>query len=613
MTGGASLKSRLRASIVTLVTLLVLSQCLVSLHITAESHFLGALERSRSIAQQVRNLVLLRMSERLGNAPAAPQSWRDNLAGDNALAALLEKTVATSSGVSRILVCDDDGRVLAASDAATAQAVARSLADFGAWNQRVLWVRLVEVLTESRDYAILQDLGASGGQAPGFTLRVELSSNLLRAGILPQVRSLALVSLLSMLSSMLIGVFFSNAMLLSLRRLGRRIEQITTGEFTQEQESARESREFADVQSKLDQLSERFRGAREDASQLRANIERMLVRLEEALLLFDPDERLLVANLPTRRLLDRDHRDWIGKPLRQIFPAGSPLGDVLRQAIERRQSVRDHTVVWERRGGPLRLLVNLELLGEASGHRFGALLSLRDAETRRQIRTQLDVSSRLAAINRLTGGVAHEIKNPLNSMALHLEVLRARVAGSPEVDREVEVLGGEIARLDRVVKTFLDFARPVELHMSRIDLVPLLEQVVALVLPQARQQNVAVEFIPPPATAFLRADADLIKQAILNVVVNGLEAMPTGGRLLLRLDTTAEEFVIRVTDQGPGIPPEVRDKIFHLYFTTKQSGSGIGLAMTFRAIQLHNATIEFTSEPGQGTTFRLGFPVADDF
>jgi len=255
--------------------------------------------------------------------------------------------------------------------------------------------------------------------------------------------------------------------------------------------------------------------------------------------------------------------------------------------------------------------VNLELLESFPGReRAGTLVSLRDAESRRQIGSHLDLSARLAAISRLTGGVAHEIKNPLNSIALHLEVLRARLEGRAEgVEQEIDVIAGEISRLDRVVKTFLDFTRPVDLNLAEVDAAALAREIATLVAPEAAGRGIVVAVDCQGAPLVLNADADLLKQALLNVVKNAVEAMQRPGRIEIGVGRESGDCVIRVSDEGAGIPPEVREKIFNLYFTTKGKGSGIGLAMTFRIVQLHNGTIDFTSEVGRGTTFQLRFPL----
>jgi signal transduction histidine kinase len=239
---------------------------------------------------------------------------------------------------------------------------------------------------------------------------------------------------------------------------------------------------------------------------------------------------------------------------------------------------------------------------------------LRDLESRRQLEQQLDVSSRLAAISRLTGGVAHEIKNPLNAMALHLEVLKGRLNGQMNGQYpELDVIGREIKRLDTVVKTFLNFNRPVELQYRPIDFNELVLQVLALISPAASAKNVGLKTVLDPGRLWINGDADLLKQAILNVINNGMEAMSGGGTLTTRTRSDGAQCQLTVVDDGPGIPVEVQPRVFQLYFTTKETGTGIGLATTFRIVQLHNGTIDFTSEPGKGTTFRMRFPTMADY
>jgi len=182
-----------------------------------------------------------------------------------------------------------------------------------------------------------------------------------------------------------------------------------------------------------------------------------------------------------------------------------------------------------------------------------------------------------------------------------------------EVSGQIDILSKEVLRLDRVVKTFLDFSRPVEVHLEDVDLSALTREVIEFVTPQAKGTNIQVEFSAPAEPAFMRGDSDLLKQAVLNLVINAVDAMPEGGQLRVslergRAEKTDDKLILEVSDTGPGILPELRDKVFQLYFTTKLGGSGIGLAMTYRAVQLHNGTISFKSEADRGTTFRLEFP-----
>jgi signal transduction histidine kinase len=182
--------------------------------------------------------------------------------------------------------------------------------------------------------------------------------------------------------------------------------------------------------------------------------------------------------------------------------------------------------------------------------------------------------------------------------------------GDHDVTQQMDIIASEILRLDRVVKTFLDFTRPVEMKTAEVPVDAFVTEMVELARPQGQAAGVTLSADLHASGATMMADSDLLKQAALNIVVNALEAMPKGGELRFESSIEGEEVEIRITDSGSGIPPEKREKIFQLYYTTKRKGSGIGLAMTFRIVQLHNGKIEFVSEPGKGTTFLLRFPLA---
>ena len=173
------------------------------------------------------------------------------------------------------------------------------------------------------------------------------------------------------------------------------------------------------------------------------------------------------------------------------------------------------------------------------------------------------------------------------------------------------MIGSEIQRLDRVVQTLVDFTRPVELRLNEMDLRKVAEDVVMLASPAAEKNSVLIEREPSPEPLPVRVDADLVKQAVLNIVLNGVQAMPQGGKLHITLKRENESALIAVRDHGTGIPENIRDKIFNLYFTTKSGGSGIGLAMAYRVVQLHHGSMEFTSIVDHGTTFYLRFPIAE--
>jgi signal transduction histidine kinase len=214
----------------------------------------------------------------------------------------------------------------------------------------------------------------------------------------------------------------------------------------------------------------------------------------------------------------------------------------------------------------------------------------------------------MAAIGRLTSGVGHEVKNPINAIVVHLELLRSKITRDSGATRHLEVIQSEIHRLDRVVQTLVDFSRPVELRLKDQDLRSIVSSVLMLASAELETRNITVESEMPDHPVSVRIDADLLKQALLNVVLNGAQAMANGGELSVRLTEDARAAVLRVEDHGEGIPPEIRDRIFDLYFTTKREGSGIGLAMTYRILQLHHGQLDVESKVGQGSTFTLRIP-----
>jgi two-component system, sporulation sensor kinase E len=173
----------------------------------------------------------------------------------------------------------------------------------------------------------------------------------------------------------------------------------------------------------------------------------------------------------------------------------------------------------------------------------------------------------------------------------------------------VAVLDSEIDRLDSVVKRFLDFMRTPEMRLEETQLEDLLREIAEVAHPQMDRAGVQLETsyaeLPP-----LNVDRALLKQALLNLVLNAIDAMPQGGKLTLALERRGDRAEMRVKDTGKGIAPEHRARVFQLFFTTRLGGNGIGLASAYRAVQLHDGDIDFDSEVGRGTTFRIDLPLA---
>ena len=265
----------------------------------------------------------------------------------------------------------------------------------------------------------------------------------------------------------------------------------------------------------------------------------------------------------------------------------------------------------------------------------------RAAQADQQTEQVVAYSRKLVALWRLTAGIAHEVKNPLNAMMIHLELLRTKIktgvlAAAPQPvaasaaglglsvpDRatnpalegaleHVQVIESEIRRLDEVVQGFLKFTRPEDLRLQPVSVPGLFDEIMPLIEPEARAHRAAVVVDAPATVPEVHGDAAMLRQAFLNLAINGCQAMPDGGTLRLVAAPGPRRTVeVRVEDTGVGIPPEQLGRIFDLYYTTKEHGTGIGLSMVYRIVQMHDGEVEVQSTPGRGTTFRILLPRVD--
>ncbi len=453
-------------------------------------------------------------------------------------------------------------------------------------------------------------LGPPGHQMPFGAVRVAVQTGLLRANIFPALRSAGALALISVAVSVLLAAIVSSISLAPLKRITAQLDRIAKGEF--DQKPLERQDEFGQVSSKISQIGMQLRGVREIFSNLRENIDQVLGGLDDGLLLFSVDGRAVMVSPAVERFLSAPADQMLGRRAEDIFPPEHPVREAIKLHDNDLEPVDSAEVALTLEDGASRRVgVSVEAIGEGDT-RMGTLVKFKDLESRERIGTQLQVSERLANLGRITAGVAHEVKNPLNSMRIWLENLKAALPEESDgLQRQaVRVLDSEIDRLDSVVKRFLDFTRPPEMHQEESSLKELLEEVVAVERPQLEQANVKLELRLADDVPDVLVDRPLLKQGLINLLVNAIEAMPNGGRLLISLARRAEMAEIGIQDTGRGIAPEHRQRIFQLFFTTRPGGSGIGLASTFRTIQFHNGSIEFESEVGRGTTFRIELPLA---
>jgi PAS domain S-box-containing protein len=447
-----------------------------------------------------------------------------------------------------------------------------------------------------------------------FEIRVAMSTKLLRAEMAPSLTTSAIIAVLALVICTALAAVVSRATLAPLRDISAQLDRISAGHFDTSPPVVKgfggSADELGAVSLKITQVGQQLRGVHEIFSTMRENMNSVMAGLEDGLLLFTRDARAVMISPAAEKFLGEPAGHFLGRRVTEIFPPGHPLHGALRIESDQLREVASETEL-ETTDGRRRVSVSVQEIQE-DGERMGALVTLRDLDSLESINTQLQVSERLAALGRITAGVAHEVKNPLNSMRLWLENLKESLPADKDSSSQqaVQVLDKEIDRLDAVVKRFLDFTRPMDVRLEATQLSELLKEVLELAQPQLQKSNIQMAQLLPIDVPPVYVDRALLKQAVLNLVLNAADAMPNGGQLRLVLSRRGEMAEITVGDTGKGIPLENRQKIFQLFFTTRPGGSGIGLASTFRIVQLHNGSIDFTSEVGRGTTFRIELPLA---
>ena len=440
---------------------------------------------------------------------------------------------------------------------------------------------------------------------PFGAIRIGVSTAFLKSEITPRLVQSLYLSIAAVFTSLLLAAVISNFALGPLKQISRNLDSATAGAALPESSSERD--EYGLVTLKIANLGRQVRDTKEIFSALKDNVDQLMAKLQDGLMLFSRDSRVVLVSAPIERFLGRPCSELLGSTVREVFSRDTELGSLVLDAFERRRPVQQRDIELYR---GRRAQVSLDFVQQESSQ-IGALLIIRDTESVRRIEDEIELSRRLSASGRLTRGVAHEVKNPINAIVLHLQLLQNKLLQvDADTHRHIDIIDSEIHRLDRVVQTLVDFMRPRELHLEELDLRALLDDVAMLAAPDAEQHGVTLERAISTGALPVRADADLIKQAILNVVINGIQAMPHGGTLTVAAWQDEEAVHLEIHDGGAGIPAEVHEKVFELYFTTKTSGTGIGLAETYKILQWHHGSVEFESSPGEGTTFRFRLPPA---
>lgn len=574
----------------------------------------------------------LRQHPPANRSPAAlAKAVTDALQSSDSLADVMQAVVRYSPTVEDVSVTEVGGRTVVSTDPdAVGQQLPLRIDLLSIRDENVLR-QTRQVLGAPRVLDVRAPLDRNG--LPFLIVHVGVRSTFVRASYEPWLRAALFFAVLATAGAVVVSGVIATAALQPIEQISRQLEHLTqSGEVVAEEPMLPRLRHLRGgagappdavvrVTRTIDRLGAQMRVTEADYTALRANVNQMLETLRDGVLLFGVDGRATMVSDSAAYFLENAEPTKVGQAIEDIFVRGTTLGDAVRQAYATGESSTTDRLMLE---DGREVQVSLDRIGAGSGRPVGTLVRLRDMESAAQLERELEVSRRLAAVGRLTAGVGHEVKNPINAMVVHLELLRSKLARMDQeaaagAQRHVDILAGEMQRLDRVVETLADFSRPMELHLGERSFQDIVEAVIELTEAEMDANGVRVLLEAPRDRLMTRVDGELMQQALLNLVLNGMQSMADGGILRLGLRRERGDVVILVADQGEGIPEEVLPRIFDLYFTTKPKGSGIGLAMTYRIVQMHggsmsvrSTTAELAAGNGQeaGTAVEIRLPLS---
>jgi signal transduction histidine kinase len=532
-----------------------------------------------------------------------PAALRD----DTALKVAIRSSLAFSEYVVYLRVVSIDGRDLVGSDTGPDAGSSRAvlpISDLALLTASSWPLGLARALWSDHIYESVRSIDLNG--KPFGFIKVGVSTGLIANQVHQTTEAVALITLTALILTTIAAFTLSNLILRPVLAVTTSMEQLAAGN-EEVNLKVGGSDEFSQLADRFNVLSRRIRAERSRWESERGGIFDALRSIQDLVMLIDSDGTLLFANTEAQGVLGLPAGGVSeGKPLRLLLGADHPLMQLIGPALAAGTEVRDVAFEIGDRFHRRRFLVSALSLGQGR-ESVGLLVIMRDLEQVHELETVVDQSSRLARLGSLLSGVAHQIRTPLNVMTLQLELLRQDLEGGRDPEPRIGRVSQEIARLAKAIDALMRFMRPEELKREDLSVNDLLREIGG----QIARPNIRLEYKLDPSLPAIKADRDLLSEALRNMINNGLEAMPKGGVMTLSTapcNGDHDSVEIRIKDCGTGISPEHLEKIFNLYFTTKEGGSGLGLSLALRAIDLHGGSVDVDSMVGSGTTFKIQLP-----
>jgi signal transduction histidine kinase len=588
--------------VLTLLTFVIVASTTL-IHLTQLSRVVVqvALRQTELISRQI----YAQTSRALSSTPQ--RHPEDALKNDPELRALLEASVGYSPDLLYALIADRAGRIILHTERAKEGTIASPHPGLGELVDRNPVSRFLELYRDGRVYESTLPLLLNG--APFGSIRLGVSTTLVRQELTAGVKRSLIVAGIAMLLAWIAAVSLAHLILRPIRVLASEVNRFRRGDYAVGTGGAAGGDEFHELSTQLQRLGQQLQADRIATFSERAHLYHVVDQLEDVVIFLNPEGRVLSFNKAAESLAGRPLEKAVRVPLEELLPSSPPLGPLVAGVAAGASAARDTTVSLAHEGRSKEFVVSVFPVRDASKV-MGTVVLLKDLESAKTVQSLVSYSAKLAALGRLTSGVAHQVKNPLNAMMIHVELLRDRLGSPPaEVQQSLDIIGSEIQRLDRVVQGFLRFTRSQELSLKALDLNALLGSVTALLEAEWQPRGVHFHWQLDPALPPIRADEELLRQAFLNILQNACQAMPDGGTVSISTTHQGRDLIrVSISDEGTGIPPENLEKIFKLYYTTKPDGNGIGLSIVYRIIQMHDGTVEAQSEVGRGTTLVVALP-----
>ena len=356
-------------------------------------------------------------------------------------------------------------------------------------------------------------------------------------------------------------------------------------------------------------LAQGYRTARSSLSRIKAFSDSLVENMPIGLLAADPAGLLIVFNQTAEAILGRKTGDVLGRRAEEVLPDG--FREIFRQLTDERRIIEREIDFTGAEGRTILLEAIGTALHEEDDTFVGSVILFRDMTEIQRLKQDLARSQRLASLGSLAAGVAHEIRNPLSSIKGFATYFRERYREDPDDRQTAETMISEVDRLNRVITQLLEFARPMTMKRTPTSIQAVIRHALKMVEGQARDKGVVIETDLPAALPEILLDADRMSQVLLNLVLNAIAATDGGGRIRVSLARNDDRTIrVVITDTGAGIRQEDLPRVFDPYFTTKPSGTGLGLPIVQKIVEAHGGAIHLESEAGKGTTATLLLPSA---